>query len=195
MTDENLEAHVRQLFETYFDPKLIYHNLEHTLSVVKRAMEIADHELPVGYSPRVLKVAAWFHDTGHLTGPAKGHETRSVIHMRAFFLSKNEAPEFLDRVQECIMATKLPGEPGSMEEKIICDADLYHLGTAKFFEANNNVKREIELRTGVVQTCWDESSLKFLKKHHYYTAYCQTLLQPGLHENIALLENRVMKAS
>ncbi len=186
MTNKRIETHVRQLFETHFDPKLLYHNLQHTLSVVKRASEISKHELP-GDRTSVLFAAAWFHDTGQLLGPAKEHEVRSINLMREYFLCEGGEEEFIDRVASCIMATKLPCNPKNIEEEILCDADLYHLGTTKFQEANKMVKSEIELRTGVVQDGWYKSSLLFLKRHKYHTGYCRSLLQPGINENIARL--------
>ena len=37
--------------------------------------------------------------------------------------------ELIQRVSSCIQATRMPQSPLSQVEKIMCDADLYHLGT------------------------------------------------------------------
>ena len=82
------------------------------------------------------------------------------------------------------MATKMPVSPTTLSEKIICDADTYHLGTEEFFEQNNLVKLELEARLGITIENWHTSSLLFIQAHHYYTPYCQALLSDGKSRNI-----------
>ena len=187
----DVENYVQYLFNIHYNSILLYHNFTHTRNVVKRAIEIAEAQQADEAETFVVQIASWFHDTGQLTGPPSGHEQRSVDLMSAFQPFHQVPEQLLMRIQKCIMATKLPTVPVTLEEKIICDADLYHLGTSDFIKANENVRKEIELRLQMPQPCWDRNSLEFLKKHTFFTPYCQHKLSAGLEQNILALEKKV----
>ena len=63
---------------------LTYHNLGHTEQVVQAAREIASHSNLSDEDTEIVVAAAWFHDTGHLTGGIEDHEKRSVEIMRNY---------------------------------------------------------------------------------------------------------------
>jgi HD superfamily phosphodiesterase len=71
-------SYVERLFRICNKPYLLYHNLDHTLQVVQHTKEIAGHYPLDANSLFSVVAAAWFHDTGHLTGESEGHEERSV---------------------------------------------------------------------------------------------------------------------
>ena len=60
------EQYVTGLFNANINPALIFHNLEHTRSVVNRTKEIAGHYFLNEKDMLAVYVAAWFHDTGYL---------------------------------------------------------------------------------------------------------------------------------
>ena len=43
-----------------------------------------------------------------------------------------------------IIATTMPQRPKNLVEKVVCDADLIHIGTKEFFRKNDLLKEEIE---------------------------------------------------
>jgi predicted metal-dependent HD superfamily phosphohydrolase len=183
----DVEKHVRDLFLQYQHPYLIYHNLAHTGKVVTRTKEIAEFYKYNDLNKFIVMAAAWFHDTGHLQGDMDAHEQKSVGLMVEYLSSRNVDFNLIGEIGKCIMATKMPVNPVSLSEKIICDADTYHLGTEDFFEQNNLVKLELEARSGKTIENWHASSLVFMKTHHYYTSYCQQVLSEGKKKNIQKL--------
>ena len=185
---EKTGTYVKRLFNQYQANDLKYHNLEHTKSVIKRTLEIA-----ANYSLRetelfILSAAAWFHDTGHLVGGPELHEDRSVIIMQSFLEGNEVAKDIIDKVEGCICATKLPQQPKSLLEEIVCDADTYKLGTKDFFKADKLLKKEFLLR-GIPVDNWEEKTLEFLLSHKFFTPYCQVLLNKGREENINLVRS------
>jgi len=115
------------------------------------------------------------------------HEERSAQLAREFLSSNAGVPEsIIVHVEQCIIATKMPQRPCTLTEKILCDADLYHLGTDEFSRIDNLVKQETLLRGNDIEN-WDASSLELLKNHKFHTAYCQQKLAKGKADNIALL--------
>lgn len=179
------------LFEKHHHPSLVYHDLSHTKEVVKYSTEIAAHYKLSGEDRLIIFVAAWFHDTGHLIGPVKGHEAASVSVMTEFIRMYNPGITFVEKISACIMATTIPSHPADLREAIVCDADTWHLGTTAFFSSDEKIRREIELREGKIIGNWDEHTLQFLRQHHFHTEYCRDLLDQGKLANIAAVEKRM----
>ncbi|MDB5202849.1 MAG: metal-dependent phosphohydrolase [Ferruginibacter sp.] len=186
--------YVQQLFAETGDGHLHYHNFSHTMDVVNNSLEIARHYPLSGLDLQVLITAAWFHDTGHLFGTPAGHEEKSVLLMRNYFKDKNKDNAFLNQVENAILCTRLSYKPTSLIEEILCDADLFHLGTDQFFSANEKVRAEMESRTNSLFPNWLSTTWIFMKEHHYFTGYCQQLLGEQKARNIAVVEKQILEA-
>ena len=170
----------------------MYHNLEHTKTVVRRTSEIAANYHLSETELFILSAGAWFHDTGQLIGGTNLHEDRSVILMKKFLQTKRYKKEILDKIESCICATKLPQQPKSLLEEIVCDADTYNLGTEDFLKTDELLKKEFELRNMPIDN-WEEKTLNLLLSHKYFTPYCQMLLNKGREENIDLVRSRLKR--
>ena len=164
-----------------------YHNLAHTEGVVTHVKEMAKHYGLSAADSFILSVAAWFHDIGHLYGDMKGHEERGVVIMQDYLSTISS--DLTEAMSRCILATKLPSHPADLLEKIICDADTYHLGTLLFRTTDPLVEKEMMLRTGKVFADWHKKSLLLLEQHVFFTDYCRELLAQGKKENIAWLRS------
>lgn len=196
---------VTKLYESPDLPHYPYHNLQHTLGVVAHSREIATHYGLDAVDVFVVVVASWFHDIGHLYGPMPGHEERGVTIMREHLahlpadvsaqlpaeLSAELPADLLTAIGDCIMATKLPAHPVPLLHKIICDADTYHLGTPLFLQTDPLVRQEVEMRTGRTFPNWRQRTLDLLLQHHFFTDYCQGLLDAGKAKNIAWLREQI----
>jgi HD superfamily phosphodiesterase len=185
---KEVEAHVKQLFHAYQESYLVYHNLSHTKKVVEHCGEIAAWYSLKEHDEIILYTAAWFHDTGHLFASASSHETESIVLLKIFLKDRDmPASDILD-IEKCILSTRLPQQPTSLLEKILCDADLYHLGTEEFKITDTKVRREIELRNNTKIKNWKESSISFLESHEFFTDYCRQRLKEGKEKNILFLK-------
>jgi predicted metal-dependent HD superfamily phosphohydrolase len=183
----DIEKHVKGLFLQHQRPFLIYHNLQHTIQVVAHTKEIAAFYQYNDLELFKVLAAAWFHDTGYLLADTNTHELKSTDLLVDFLFPRKVALNIIEEISMCIMATKMPVNPQSLSEKIICDADLYHLGTDDFFEHNKLVKAELEARLGKTIENWHNSTLSFMITHHFYTTYCQQKLSEGKQKNLQKL--------
>ncbi len=185
--------YVTQYMQKHFPDDISYHNLSHISEVVHAAEEIGkaiglnDEEL------EIVLIAAWFHDIGYYKGQ-EGHEKRSV-EIAGKFLSKNKYPKKkIDLVSSCIMATKVPQNPVNNLDEILCDADLYHLGSSKFIEKSRELWDETKAKDNDLEYYeWLKSSRDFLNAHHYHTTYARKLLGPKKDENLRRLEERIVR--
>jgi predicted metal-dependent HD superfamily phosphohydrolase len=189
------EQFVTDLFEKNKHDTLLFHNHEHTKTVVARAKEIASQYELSEREQAILIIAAWFHDTGHLFVEPAVHEVKSIELMKGFFSKYvTEAEDFIPPIEDCILATRIPRQPKTLIEEIICDADTYHLGTKDFKTTNKQLKKEyIQRKLVSPNTNWNKKSLEFLESHKYYTPYCQGLLEEGKRKNIERLRDKTIK--
>lgn len=181
--------YVRKLFLQHWTKELVYHKIQHTQTTVNRAVEIAGHYSLNEVQLFIVTISAWFHDTGHLFGSTELHEEKSASIMREYFKNKEVDQTINNSIESCILSTKLPQSPKNLMEEIICDADLYHLGTEEFPKNDELVKKELELRNkiSIDSKEWIKHTLYFLLNHKYFTAYCQQHLNEGKANNIELL--------
>jgi predicted metal-dependent HD superfamily phosphohydrolase len=172
------EDYVSSMYEEYTNECLHFHNLEHTKAVVKRTNEIAAHYELSQRDSLVLFVAAWFHDTGYLFVSPHLHEEKSVQLMREFAEKVKIAEADADEISACIMCTRSPRNPVTQLQKIICDADTYHLGTKDFKKTNKAIRKEFNCTAGAGFNieAFNSHTVELLKEHQFYTEYCRQLL-------------------
>lgn len=189
-----IAQHVTGLFRQYEQPFFRYHTLRHTETVAEHAMMLADHYHISEREKLVVYAAAWFHDTGHLTGDIEGHEERSVQLMRSFLEGEKMENAFIDDVAKVILATRFPPQPANLLEKILCDADTWHFGTPDFNVTNKQVKKELKLRGHATKTKgWREKTVQLLEDHRFHTDYAREHLSSGKEENVAVWKHKLEK--
>jgi len=189
----DIKVYVEELFREHQQPWLLYHNLAHTQQVVQHAEVIAARYLLNDRKHFIVVAAAWFHDTGHLLGELALHEETGARLMQEFLASKNIDQPTLRDITKCILATKMPVHPVSVEEQILCDADTWHLGTEDFWIKDELVWLEMESRLHKHFDNRVALSLHFMEAHTFYTPYCKQLLNEGKRQNIKQLKKMLGK--
>lgn len=183
---EQAQHYVRSFFDTHVNDKLIYHNRHHTEKVAAAARQIADHYQLSETDYFIVNTAAWFHDIGYLTGEGQGHEERGASMAANFLAGTGVGEDVIDAIRGCILSTQLPQRAQGLLQQIVCDADLFHLGTDDFSEVNKLVRREAEAMKGkkISKEDWRPGTIRLLEAHHYYTDYCKSLLNDKQQENL-----------
>jgi predicted metal-dependent HD superfamily phosphohydrolase len=183
---------VTRFFQDHERPGFVYHNLDHTLSVVQHASEIATHYQCGEKESFIVRCAAWFHDTGYYILDGSDHEQKGADKASAFLQSREADEDAINRVRDCILATTMPQTPHNLLEEIVCDADLYNLGTGNFDDLNKQMRKETEWRLNrkISKHDWRQSSIKLLETHHYHTDYCRGLLERRKAENLEKLKQK-----
>ena len=185
------KEYVANFIADHFTENICYHNIDHTLEVVE-AVEFIGRKCQISNSElEVVIVAAWFHDTGYYLG-CENHEEASAQIARDFLNSQGKDKEFIDMVVKCILSTKVPQTPDTLLEKIICDADLYHLASEKFFEKSELLWREHSYTDeNMTPENWLNQSKKFIEEHRYHTKFGKEKLFPQLKINLKRLNTKI----
>jgi predicted metal-dependent HD superfamily phosphohydrolase len=174
-------------------PDLFYHCLNHTLDVCNSALELAKLENITGKDLVILETAALFHDTGFLIG-YKDHEECSVEFSNTYLPDFGYEKKEINIISKMIQSTKLPQNPTTILEKILCDADLDYLGRDDFFMIANKLLCEWNLN-GIPTTLkkWYYIQVDFLANNNYFTKSAKTLRREKKKKNLSqildLLEN------
>ncbi len=190
---EEIEKVVTEIFKYKVSSFFTFHSLEHTRQVVEAAREIGNYYMLKDDDQFILLAAAWFHDTGYSTGKSEHHEQES-IRLAADFLDYEFADkELIKEVSSCIQSTRMPQVPSTLLDKIICDADLFHLGTQKFEVMTERLRREFQYYFDIEFTkeSWRQQNIAFLSSHKYFTDYCQKKLEPVKQQWIQKSKNTI----
>ncbi len=185
---------VKDFFHQHSKPEFVYHNLDHTRDVVDAAEIIINYYHLTETDHFILFTAAWFHDTGHFIDTAI-HELKGAELAANFLAGENVDADIIEKVKNCIMATKLPHQPKTLIEEILCDADLFHFGNDNFSKKNKLMHQEYNNMhlNKMPDAAWNEKTIALLESHHFFTEYCQTHLSNGQEKNINKLKHKLAK--
>ena len=192
---QKVADHVMLLYAKHPDERLKYHNLAHvteTLEIVKKMAEWYKLD------PRdhfIVCAATLFHDTGFLLPDPSKHEAKSADLADTFLKSISVEESAINDIKKCILATRIPQTPASLTEQILCDADLFNLGTPGFREKNSRIKKEREALRGakIKGREWRAKTIALLESHNYHTEYCRLLLEETKASNLLELKERQEK--
>jgi HD superfamily phosphodiesterase len=149
---------------------LTYHNVQHTVDVVKSAQYLAKEEGVTGKNYLLLSTAAAFHDVGFTEG-YDGHEQLSCNITRKALPAFGYSEAEINMICELIMVTKIPQLPNNQLGEILCDADLLYLGTDQYAPIAENLFNEFK-KKGIVKDRddWNEKQHSFFKAHRFFTS-------------------------
>jgi len=186
--------YVTTLLKSSIPETLLFHNLKHTESVVKDAIELG---AGVGLSEsdmEILLLAAWFHDTGY-TVKYEGHEKESERIAAEFLKERNYPADGLNKVVNCIRATQLPQEPKDTLSKLLCDADLFGIAKKSFLKYGQLLRVEWgnNYKKAYTEEEWLKVELEFLHSHKYFTNYAKEKYSDQKRKNINKLKKKLEK--
>lgn len=180
---------INHLMNTQLSANHFFHNWHHTCNVVRGVQVIGESMSLTAEEEEIVVLAAWFHDSGHIN-KCIGHEEESKKIAREFLLNNEYSSEKMEKILQCIDATKIPQSPKSILEEVICDADLHHLSATDYLKELEFLRQEWALIAQIhyPEKKWVDLNLKFLKAHKYFTNYGKEKLETGKQQNIQRLQ-------
>lgn len=169
MNYHGAKAFILDKLERELSNKLTYHGIHHTLDVLFITEELCHLEKVTPYESILLKTAALFHDSG-FTISNKNHEELGCEIARKYLPRYGFTQNEIEVICGMIMATKVPQQPRTYLESIICDADLDYLGREDFYDIGATLYQELRSYE-VLETeeAWNRLQVKFLETHQFWT--------------------------
>lgn len=189
---QEAEVFVTKLFQERLDTKFLFHNLDHTKSVVLGIETLCKAEKLDEETTTVLLLSGWFHDVGYIEC-SENHEMQSVVIALEFLKAKNIAVGIQEKVAKLIMATKFDYTPSNKLENIIKDADNVHLANKNYPNTLEQLRNEWEqsINTKYCNEDWNHLNVEFLKKHQYYTKFAKDNWQNLKELNLNIIEQKL----
>lgn len=191
---EKAEQFVSNLFETRLSTVNFYHNINHTRRVVEDISQLAEWEGCSEEETKILKLAAWFHDTGFVKVD-KGHEEVSVKIAQEFLQSNQVSKDVIDLVTDLILVSIKDLKPKTNLQKLIKDADCSHVASESYFEISNLLRKEnaLKLNTSFTDLEWLEGNKEFFEWHKFYSDSAKLKWQPLKTLNLRELNAKIDK--
>lgn len=192
---EQAKDFVEKLFKDKLSNSYTYHNINHTIDVVYAVNLLAQDQKMTPDEKEILLLSAWFHDTGYISG-CDNHEEASVKIANDFLKDKGKSSFFIEQVATLIRSTAYGYAPKTIFEKIMKDADYYHLSSNSYTETCNTLRKEWQNMDQKIFSDkeWVIENYEFLNnKHKYFTDYALKYWQPLKEKNIKKLKKRINK--
>jgi uncharacterized protein len=159
---------------------LKYHDVEHTQMVVRDVERLAKMENTSEEELCLLMTAAAFHDIGFIKSYFDNEKIGAQIAadvLPGFGYSNDQ----IDIIKGLIISTVFPGQPETHLQKIICDADLFYVGSDIFKTIANGLRFEFE-HVGIIKNeeQWLKLQVDFLTSFNLRTESANSLANAGL---------------
>ncbi|MDO6738126.1 Pycsar system effector family protein [Wenyingzhuangia sp. 2_MG-2023] len=195
---ESAELYVVNYLKHNLPTGTIYHGISHTQDVVDAVKTLIKEERISEKEAECVVIAAWFHDVGYAK-TIDGHEKASIEEVVSFLEGHHYPKTKINLVVGCIKATEMPQNPKNKIEKILCDADLFHVATTSFESNSKLLRAEWELLEGKTLTDveWYQCNSDFLKGHKFFTDFAfrhwSAMKASNLASNEKKLKNAIQK--
>jgi len=190
MEIEKLQTFILEKLRKELPEWLSYHNVEHTEYVIRYAIELGEAEDLSEHELKLLHTAAILHDTGFLYTYA-GHEEASCKIARQYLPEYGYDEESIETVCDLVMSTRLPQSPFDILSGILCDADLYYVGTDDYQVFANRLFRELKHQDETLTNdAWLRQQRQFLQSHNYLTDSARKRLNSKKQSNIRKLRRQ-----
>ena len=191
MLFEEVKHFILNKIQQELPQNLSYHSLEHVKDVYSSAEALAVLEQVGGEELQLLLTAVLFHDTGFLRDQ-KEHEKVGCEIAREYLPTYGYTPGQIEKICGMIIATKIPQQPKTHLEMIICDADLDYLGREDFFVIGKKLFDELCMY-GIIssESEWNKLQKRFLESHTYFTESAKKLRLARKEEHIAIVTSKI----
>ena len=179
-----LSARAMQLYVDKADDRLFYHNLAHTGRLLESVNRMNDHFKLDDKNYFIVCAALWLYDLEQISSENGEMKTTSLSDSLLDSLEMNDAEK--EEIKNCILAAKGLRQPVTLNEKIVCDAVSFYLGSPYFFEYNKLRRKEAEAVTSekIKGAVWRSRTVSLLQNHRFQTSFCQDLLNKTKEENL-----------
>jgi len=169
---------------------LYYHQYNHALDVMHRALELGKKEGLTEEQLELLALAALFHDTGFVIQYDNNEPIWAKI-AKNYLKAMLYPEEKIAIIENLILATDPNYKtPKNILEQIIKDADLDNLWRDDFLEKLNNLQKELEYIKNIKtkDPNWIHWTIAFLENQKFSTKTQEKERNQKKQENIDLLK-------
>jgi hypothetical protein len=192
---KDTKRYVTTFITSTANANLVYHNKMHIEDVVSAATKIAHHYHLSENDFFTIIAAVRFNNLGFYLDYAF-HQGKAAEEASAFFEKKGVDQITVNAITECILST-YSMYPQTLLQKIVCDAEMFYLGTTNFRKQNKLQRKEYRAMNDaeISKEEWRLKTIKMISSHNFQTGYCQLLLNTKKEEILRKLRRKDAKES
>lgn len=166
--DGKLYEFALSILSRTLNDKYVFHSINHTIDVISAVYKIFTFVNNLSkHQKRILLVAALLHDFGYIEGPDE-HEKISVELAQRLLGDFDWKTEDVAEVVALIESTHILHKPRNLLEKIIRDADVFHIGTDDYIKKSLLLRKELQnLGQYLPLSQWYKNEIDFLVAHSF----------------------------
>ena len=173
-----LRKRILDILHTKLPQDLYYHGVHHTIDALKTCDLYLRHIKINKHQSQLLRLGILLHDIG-FTKSTENHELKGIEIANSLLSEFNISKKDIDIINRLILSTKVPQQPNTLLERIICDIDLDYLGRDDYYEISDQLFRELQVYSGLEdRNEWNKLQVKFLESHRYHTDFAIKNRQP-----------------
>jgi len=181
--------YVRDYYAAHFNDQYSFHNYSRTVSIVRNCDALGVSMNLGGQELKLAHLAAWFTELG-FSEDHRNYQARSVKLAREYFRTKKLDDGIFEKLEECILSTRVPQQPVSVISQLICDAAMYHLAEKDSLQLADALRAELAAVAQVEYSDeeWISEYIKMINNHFYFTRTARELFQKRKEKTLAALQ-------
>jgi predicted metal-dependent HD superfamily phosphohydrolase len=178
--------YVKDYYTNHFTEQFYFHNYHRTMSIVRNCDALAVNMDMGKQESKIAHLAAWFLELGY-SRDYQNYQAKSVELAREYFKTKDLEDDMLERIEECILSTRIPQQPVSAVSQLVCDASMYHLAEKDAVQHADALRAEYEAvaKTQFTDEEWLNENIKMISNHFYFTTGARDLFQKRKDKTLA----------
>ncbi len=188
------EKFVLKQFKANSNPRLTFHNYQHTSGVVQLLDELGANMVPE--EVEIARLAAWFQDLGYLF--EYQHPNAKSVDLATKFLRNRGIPaKDIRSIIRCINAANGAWKPDTLAAELLVDANNIYAATTDFEDKSALLRLEQELLNehNFSEEEWLEREISRLHQIRFYTPTVKAQYDSVLTNNIVRLKNKRQRLS
>ncbi len=188
--DRKLFQTVIMVLSTGIPKECLYHNVQHTKEVISNTYTFMQRYSGISTSMRkCLMAAALLHDYGYVESYTK-NEPIAAQYAMDLLPEYGFTAEEIEQVKSLILATAMPVAPKTLPERILCDADVGHIGLEQYWKKTKLLRDEQEKHGNHLTNAeWLANEIHFLSNHHFFQRWLESERQGARKQMIEKLTN------
>jgi len=161
--------YVRDYYAAHVNDQYSFHNYNRTVNIVRNCDALGVTMNLGGQELKLAHLAAWFTELG-FSEDHRNYQGKSVKLAREYFRTKKLDDGVFEKLEECILSTRVPQQPVSVISQLICDATMYHLAEKDSLQLAESLRNEFAAVAQVEYSDeeWINEYIKMINNHFYF---------------------------